>query len=146
VNQRQDERVKIPWDLHMALIKLQANEETTFREACILASKLLLPNSEAYHEQINREISKHDKSKLMSSVNRSRKSWMEKGRIEGFNEGYKQGYQKAASIFTVTYPCSVCGEYILMKPGEKHHQAMQQYMKEKNWAHTNCHKTDSHAQ
>jgi hypothetical protein len=40
----------------MAIIKLQASEETTYEEACILASKLLEPNSEAYQKEIEKQI------------------------------------------------------------------------------------------
>ena len=46
----------------MAIIKLQASEETTYEEACILASKLIEPYSEAYNKEIEKQIMKHDRS------------------------------------------------------------------------------------
>lgn len=122
----------------MALIKLQASEETSFRDACLLASRLLGPNSEAYHQQIERELVKHDRSRVMSSVNKSKKTWMEKGRKKGYNEGYKSGYQKGSTDYKIVYPCSVCGGELLMKPGSNDHVAMKKLMVQAGWAHGEC--------
>lgn len=134
------EKVKtsIPWNLHIAIVKLQASEECSYEEACVFASKILEPNSEAYREEIQRELLKHDRSQLMSSINKSKKSWTEKGRKKGYKEGYKKGYQKGSSDYKITYPCSVCGKDLVMKPSENDHVAMKQLMKERGWAHSSC--------
>lgn len=110
-------KTSIPWNLHMTLIKFQASEETTYEEACILASKIMEPNSEAFREEVKKEIMKHDRSQLMSSINKSKKAWTEKGYKKGFDEGYKQGHQKGVADYMITYPCSICGKELVMKPG-----------------------------
>ena len=99
----------------MAIIKLQAFEETTYKEACILASKLLEPNSEAYHKEIQKQSAQQDRSQLMSTINKSKATWIEKEYKKGFDEGLREGYQKVVSDHKITYPCSVCGGELAMK-------------------------------
>ena len=56
----------------------------------------------------------------------------------GFDEGQFEGYGKAELEFKVTYPCSVCGKPIVMKPGSESHIAMKGYMREHGWEHSSC--------
>ena len=65
---------KIPWDFHIALIKLQGRLESTYEEACIRASQLLDPNSKEFEKAVADEINKIEKSQIMSKVNKSRKT------------------------------------------------------------------------
>lgn len=122
----------------MAIIKLQAIEETTYEEACIRASKLVVPNSEAYHKEIQKQIMKHDRSQLMSSINKSKKTWTEKGRKQGYKEGYRNGYDTGSVDYKITYLCAVCGKEIVMKPGANDHAAMKQLLKKGGWRHQRC--------
>ena len=56
---------------------------------------------------------------------------------EAKKEGFQQGYQKAQSIFMVSYPCFGCGKLIFVKtPEEK--KAIMSYMKENKWGHEEC--------
>ena len=131
-------KTEIPWPLHIALIKLQASEEVSYEEACLLASKFLDTNSETFRKEVEREIMKHDRSQLMSSINKSKKTWTEKGRKKGYNEGYRDGYSKGTTDFKITYPCSICGNELGMKPGAKDHEAMKGLMRQAGWAHSTC--------
>ena len=67
----------------------------------------------------------------MSKVNKSRKTWTEKG--------YKQGYKKSEAEHKITYSCSVCKGQLIMKPGENDHIAMKKMMSDAGWAHSSCH-------
>jgi hypothetical protein len=62
----------------------------------------------------------------------------ENGRLRGNGEGFEKGYNQAREEFEITYPCSVCGKQMNMKPGGKDHIAMIGYKKEHGWGHGNC--------
>ena len=74
----------------------------------------------------------------MSSINKSKKTWTEKGHKKGFDEGYKKGLQKGITDYKITYTCSVCRGELVMMPGAADHEAMKQLMREKGWAHGEC--------
>jgi flagellar biosynthesis/type III secretory pathway protein FliH len=138
VTRKEHVKVDIPWELHIAIVKLQAKEETTYEEACKLASKLLEPNSEAYRKEVEKEINKQDRSQIMSTVNKSKASWIKKGYDQGFEAGNNIGYKRGEEGFKITYPCAVCGGELIMMPGAADHEAVKKYLKEKGWAHSTC--------
>ena len=124
-------KTTIPWELQIALIKLQGRMESTYEEACIRASQLLDPNSKEFEKIVADKIRKIKKSQIMSKVNKSRKTWTEKG--------YKQGYKKGEAEHKITYSCCVCNGELVMKPGENDHIAMKKRMSDAGWAHSRCH-------
>ena len=134
-------KATIPWEFHIALIKLQGRMEGTYEEACIRASHLLDPNSKEFEKAVADETSKIEKSQIMSEVNKSRKTWTEKGYKRGFSEGHKQGYRKGVAEYKITYNCSVCNGELVMKPGENDHIAMKKLMSDAGWSHSRCHDT-----
>lgn len=62
----------------------------------------------------------------------------ENGRKRGQDEGYEDGLELAKEEYEITYPCSVCGKPIAMKPRSESHKAMIGYMKEHGWGHGSC--------
>jgi hypothetical protein len=56
---------------------------------------------------------------------------------EAKKEGFQQGYQKALSIYMVSYPCSRCGKLLFVTTAEEK-RAIKSYMKENNWGHEEC--------
>jgi flagellar biosynthesis/type III secretory pathway protein FliH len=131
-------KTTIPWELQIALIKLQGRMESTYDEACIKASQILDPNSEEFEKAVTKEVNKIKKSQVMSKVNKNKKTWSKKGYERGFSEGHRQGYKKGEADYKISYNCSVCGREIIMSPGEGDHLAMKKLMKEAGWAHSRC--------
>ncbi len=129
----------IPWGLHIALIKLQGRLESTYEEACNRASQLLDINSIEFEKAVAAETRNIEKSQVMSKVNKSRKTWTEKGFKKGLSEGHRQGYRKGVAEHQITYFCSVCNGELVMKPGEKDHIAMKKLMSDTGWGHSSCH-------
>jgi len=132
-------KLNIPWELHIALIKLQGRLESTYDEACIKAAQLMDPNSAEFEKAVANETRKIEKSQIMSKANKNRKAWTDKGYKKGFNEGRKQGYQQAVAEYRITYPCSICGEDLIIIPNNPDHEAMKPMMAKAGWAHTICH-------
>jgi flagellar biosynthesis/type III secretory pathway protein FliH len=128
--------VKIPWTLHIAIIKLQGTHESSYEEACDLASQLLDTNSKEFEKAVAGKVHSIEKSKLMSKVNKSRKTWTDKGYKKGYREGHNEGYRKGVADYQITYECSICGKEMIMKPGDNDHVAMKKMMKNGGWAHT----------
>ena len=133
-------KAKIPWELHIALIKLQGSLESTYQEACIRASQLLDINSLEFEKAVNAKTRSLEKSSFMSKVNKSKKTWTDKGYKKGYDVGYKKGHQKSETENRITYPCSICGGELVMIPGNKDHKVMKSLMKDAGWAHSSCHK------
>jgi hypothetical protein len=122
----------------MGIIKLQASHECTYDEACIHAVPLLDSNSELFKKAVNAEVSKQDRSSVMTRINKSKASWMEKGRLKGVAEGRSIGYNEGVQEYKIAYSCSVCAGELVMKPGAPDYEAMTLLMKEKGWAHGEC--------
>jgi flagellar biosynthesis/type III secretory pathway protein FliH len=131
----------IPWELHIALIKLQGRLESTYEEACNKASQLLDVNSIEFEKAVAAETRNIEKSQVMSKVNKSRKTWTDKGYKKGYGEGHRQGHNKGVAEYKITYPCSVCGEKLVMIPDNKDHVAMKKMMINAGWGHSSCHET-----
>jgi len=132
-------KLNIPWELHIALIKLQGRLESTFEEACIKASQLMDTNSAEFEKAVADETLNIEKSQVMTKVNKSRKTWTDKGYKKGHRDGDSQGYQRGVAEYKITYPCSICDEELVMVPNNPDHQAIKPMMAKAGWAHTTCH-------
>jgi len=131
-------KTEIPWELHMALIKVQASEELDYEQACERASQLIDTNSEEYRRAVQSEANRLKKSQLMTEINKAKKTWRKKGYSSGYKDGDKAGYQRGVQEYRITYPCSVCGGELVMMLGAKDHEAMKFMMKQAGWAHSSC--------
>lgn len=136
-------KTEIPRQLHMALIRIQAEEDLDFIDACIKASILLPENSTQYKEEVKKEAEQIHKVKFMREVGKTHESWKKKYYGEGFRDGENAGYRKGVNDYKITYPCHICGKPIVMAPGGNDHQAMVEMMKQKGWAHGDCLKSQN---
>ena len=128
----------IPRELHMSLIKLQAEHDLDYDEACVRASRLLDANSREFKLAVEKEVGSIKRGLMLSESNRFKKTWKEQGYEEGYGEGDAAGYSRGAKEHKIVYPCSVCGREIIMLPDGPDHRAMKDMMKERGWAHGDC--------
>lgn len=131
-------KAEIPRQLHMALIKIQAEEDLDYDDACIRASILLDMNSEEHKKSVKKEAERIHKKRFFKEVGKTHATWREKGRQEGYEEGRNAGYTDGMNQHKITYPCNVCGKPITMYPGSNDHEAMKQFMKQAGWSHAEC--------
>jgi flagellar biosynthesis/type III secretory pathway protein FliH len=75
----------------------------------------------------------------MTKVNKSRKTWTEKGYEKGYGEGHREGYEKGVNEYRVTYLCSICGEELVRLLGNKNHETEKEFLSEAGWGHSTCH-------
>lgn len=127
--------MEIPWKLHIALIKLQGALESSYEEACIKASGLLDVNSEEFQKAVEVAARNLEKSSVMSKVNKRKMAWVDKGYQKGIDAGYEKGVVECQ----IKYPCSVCGEDLIMIPGNPDHVALIGLMRGAGWGHSSCH-------
>lgn len=78
------------------------------------------------------------KIKLPNLEKLSYENGYKRGFEGGKDAGYMLGYDEAEEEFKITYPCSVCGKPLVMRPGDKDHIAMKGYMREHGWEHSSC--------
>ena len=123
---RKPVKTKIPWELYMAIVRLQGEEDLDWDQACIRTAELIDVKREEFLRTVDVEADRKYKSRHMKELNRSRKSWTEKG------------YAKGVEEYCIVYPCSVCGGDLIMKPRAKDHEVMKGMMKRAGWAHSTC--------
>ena len=56
-------------------------------------------------------------------------------------EAYERGHAEAEEKYSITYPCSICGEEIVVTRESKSYEAMRTYMREHGWGHSECHES-----
>jgi hypothetical protein len=82
-------KVQISWALRIGIIKLQGNLESSCEEACVKASQLLDVNSNEFGKALEVKTQNIEKSRLMKMINKSKKTWSEKGYRKGYMEGHR---------------------------------------------------------
>ncbi|UCD44584.1 MAG: hypothetical protein JSV27_10765 [Candidatus Bathyarchaeota archaeon] len=128
----------IPWELHMAIVRLQGAEELEYEEACVRAAVLIEEGDEKYRENVRAEANRMYKSRFMAEQNRAKNTWHKKGYDEGFTDGEAKGFDAAKNAYQITYPCSNCGDdIILIRNGEDTMSALE-YLKSQGWRHGQC--------
>ena len=78
------------------------------------------------------------KIKLPNLEKLSYENGYKRGFKEGKDAGYKLGYDEVEEEFKITYPCSVCGKQLVMRPGSGSHIAIKGYLREQGWGHSSC--------
>jgi predicted RNA-binding Zn-ribbon protein involved in translation (DUF1610 family) len=58
-------------------------------------------------------------------------------RQQAFQEGHIKGYELAESIYKVTFPCSVCGETMVVASKEAK-KAVREFLISNRWGHGDC--------
>ena len=58
-------------------------------------------------------------------------------RKQGRDEGYHKGFADAELRYKVTYPCSVCGQTMVVTD-ENEKKAIEGYMAQAGWQHSEC--------
>ena len=96
-------KVEIPRGLHQSIIKIQAEEDLDFEDACLKAALLLDLNSKEYRQAIEREARRASKSEFMSQLNTGRETI----RNQAFADG-QRFVREHEDNFRV--PCSICGK------------------------------------
>lgn len=134
-SQEESVKVSIPHRLHMAILKVQVDNNVGWEEACEKAAIMLDANSKIFKESVSSEAEKAFKSRLMSQLNKSRLSIQNKG----WEEGFSVGYDEALRTNQIWYFCDICGEKIIVAPNDNSHKAIIEYMLEHGWGHTSCH-------
>ena len=126
-------KVKIPWALHQALIRIQGEGELTFTEGCLKAAVLVDTRREQYKKNVKDEADRLGKSRYMGQLNKARTTVEDSGRKKGENH-----VRSNEDNFRV--PCSVCGKYMHFSSKDKEWDAEKKalYPAFANWHHTAC--------
>ena len=135
-------KIAVPKSLEMAIVKIRAELEIDWEAACEHLAELADPNGKKFKQAVNREANRRYKSRHMTELNKAKKTLEDKGYSEGEGIGRKigraLGYDQATKEWRISYPCSVCGEPIYMKPEGNATKDAVEYLS-KTWGHTSCH-------
>jgi hypothetical protein len=131
----------IPWALHMAIIRLQGEEELEYDEACVKAAALIEEEGVRYREDVRAEANRIYKSRHMVELNKARNTWYRKGYGDGLADGRKDGIEVAETVYMIRYPCARCGgDVVLTRNGEDTRSAIE-FLKSVGWGHKQCGET-----
>ena len=59
-------------------------------------------------------------------------------KVRPIDEAWQAGYEEAKNLYKVPYPCSVCGEPMVIT-SKKAKEAVMEFMIEHGWGHAKCH-------
>jgi len=133
-------RKSIPWELHMAIVRLQGAEELEYDEACLRAAALIQDGGEKYDKAVKIEASRMYKSRFLGEQNKARHTWYQNGYNKGFEDGRRNGYYKGVEENQIKYPCSRCGGDMFLRPDNEDTKAAIEFLKSKGWGHSGCHR------
>ena len=128
----------IPWALNIAIVRLQGAEELEYDEACVRAALLIEGGSEKYKEVLKAEANRMYKSRFLREQNKARNSWIQKGYDEGFGEGKEAGMDMGRETYQIIYPCSKCGDDLILRPSNKDTESAIEFLKSQGWGHSKC--------
>jgi len=128
----------IPWSLHMAIVRLQGEEELDYREACARAAVLIEVNGSEFEVAVRVEANRLYKSRFLGEVNKAKNTWMRKGYDDGKRDGKAEGFLIASEDFLIRYPCSACGLDVILRPGNPDTEAAVEFLKSRGWGHPGC--------
>lgn len=131
-------RKSIPWELHMAIVKLQGAEELEYHEACIRAAALI-EGGDKFREAVNAEANRLYKRKFFGEMNKARSTTYQKGYQDGHAKGKEEGFESCRRTYRITYPCNKCGGEMTLYRGGKDTVAAIDYLRSR-WGHENCEK------
>jgi hypothetical protein len=131
----------IPWELNIAIIRLQGAEELEYDEACVRAAVLIEEGSEKYKEAVKAEANRMYKSRFLGEQNKAKNTWIQKGYDDGFGDGKKAGIDISREMYEIKYPCSKCGGDLILRPGNKDTESVIEFLKSQGWGHSQCIKT-----
>jgi hypothetical protein len=128
----------------MAVIHIQSAQDLDWNEACERLAELAESNGKKFKQAVSREANRRYKSRHMAELNKAKKTFEDKGYSEGEGIGRKigraLGYDQATKEWRISYPCSICGEPIYMKPEDKDTKAAAEHLTSQGWGHSSCHK------
>ena len=131
----QEELVKtsIPRRLQMAIIRLQADGDLNWDEACEKASELVDSNGTEFKKAVEHEAQRLHKSKFLEQMNRARLSIHN----NGFEEGVKWVRENEDNFRA---PCSVCGKPMYFSQNNSNWEEVKKTLHPAfaNWHHTTC--------
>ena len=131
----------IPWELHMAIVRLQGAEELEYNEACVRAAALMEEGGEMYRDEVKAEANRMYKSRFMAELNKARNTLYQRGYDEGVSDGRKTGYEVVKNVYQITYPCANCGGDLVLKRNGEDTKSAIEHLKSQGWRHTKCNET-----
>ena len=123
-------KISVPWELYIAIVRLQAEEELDFKSACARAGSLLDEKGKKFVEEVQKEANRVYKRRFLGEMNKAKGSWIEYGRNEGFSE--------AESRFKIECSCAICGKPMLLVPYSDMTKAAVKHLESTGWRHSNC--------
>lgn len=139
-------KIAVPRSLEMAIVKIRAELELDWDEACEHMAGLADPNGKKFKSAVSREANRRYKSRHLVELNKAKKTFTDKGYKKGVREGHSKGHQEGYGEGLATgktrhqiwYYCKGCKKKIHIEPNDKCHKALIQYMNDHGWAHSSC--------
>jgi hypothetical protein len=127
--QKTSAKISIPRELRMAIIRLQAEKDLDWPDACKEAAFLIDANREKFKRAVKREAVRIYNKRFFTEMNKAR------GTIE------KEAARRVRVMednFRV--PCSKCGRYIYFSSNDNNWKQIRRDLYEgfEDWHHTRC--------
>lgn len=122
-------KVSIQRPLHMAILKVQVDNNADWDVACTKAAELIDVNSEKFKKAVQREAQRFYKSRHMNELNKARQAIAEEAAAT---------VQFTQDNFRI--PCSKCGEFMYFSSDDDWESKEKPILYEafKGWSHGDC--------
>ncbi len=126
-------KVQVPWKLHQAIIRIQAQDDVNFTDACLKAAVIIDPRREEYQKAVLGEADRLAKSRAMTQLNKARTTI----RKEAFNECASYVRQNEDNF---RVPCPTCGLPMRLSSLSADWPTVREtlYRAFQGWRHTRC--------
>jgi len=123
-------KASIPRDLYMVIVKLQADEDLDWDQACSKIAKIISPKMEEFERAVKEKALSLAKGEFMTRVNKAREEIKRQAKIE---------IRKKGQNFEV--PCNRCGKPMQFSASAANWDSeIKPILKEafSSWHHTEC--------
>ena len=126
-------KIEIPRELYQAIIRIQADENLDFEDACLKAALLVDPRREEFKKAVRQEADRLEKSKFMNQLNKARKTVEDNAWRKGAD--YVRNYEDNFHV-----PCNKCGKPLRLSNSHSNWATIRDtlYRAFSGWYHTTC--------
>jgi hypothetical protein len=127
----------LPKALYLSVVKIQADKEVGWNQACDTAAKLIDSGGAKFTKDVKDEARRLYNSELMKQMNAARETIKETIREKAWEEGADSA-RRNESNFQV--PCPKCGKPMRFSDSDANWNNVNQVLREafKGWSHKNC--------
>jgi hypothetical protein len=96
-------------------------------------------NSKIFLSLVDKESERRYRSRHFTEQNKAIAT-VQRDALERAETARNKGWSECFSNYAISYPCSICGGLIYVRPNQEEHRLIVGFLRERGWRHSECHK------